>query len=77
MAARDRAAFAVLDELLARTPRLPEPLPGCGFTLGWVGFLGYELGREVDGPDRSASGHADADRTRRLGRSGPGSRPRS
>ncbi|PCN48252.1 hypothetical protein Csp2054_07460 [Curtobacterium sp. 'Ferrero'] len=57
----DRAAFAVLDELLARTPRLPEPLPGCGFALGWVGFLGYELGREVDGPDRSASGHADAD----------------
>ncbi|WIB12182.1 hypothetical protein DEJ36_15740 [Curtobacterium sp. MCPF17_052] len=56
-----RPAFAVLDELLRRTPTLDEPLPGCAFALGWVGFLGYELGREVDGPDRSADGHADAD----------------
>ncbi|NII40356.1 anthranilate synthase component 1/para-aminobenzoate synthetase [Curtobacterium flaccumfaciens] len=57
----DRPAFAVLDDLLRRTPTLHEPLPGCAFALGWVGFLGYELGREVDGPDRTADGHADAD----------------
>ncbi|PZF09377.1 hypothetical protein DEJ25_14860 [Curtobacterium sp. MCPF17_011] len=56
-----RPAFAVLDELLRRTPTLDEPLPGCAFALGWVGFLGYELGREVDGPDRTADGHPDAD----------------
>lgn len=54
-------AFAVLAELLARTPVLPEPVPGCGFALGWVGFLGYELGRESGGVDRTAEGHADAD----------------
>lgn len=57
----DRPAFAVLAELLDRTPRLPEPIAGCGFALGWVGFLGYELGRESGGPDRTADGHADAD----------------
>ncbi|ROR31254.1 anthranilate synthase component 1/para-aminobenzoate synthetase [Curtobacterium sp. JUb34] len=57
----DRPAFAVLAELLDRTPHLPEPIVGCGFALGWVGFLGYELGRESDGPDRTADGHADAD----------------
>jgi anthranilate/para-aminobenzoate synthase component I len=57
----DRAAFAVLDDLLRATPTLDEPLPGCPFALGWVGFLGYELGREADGPDRTAEGHADAD----------------
>lgn len=54
-------AFAVLDALLLRTPRLPEPVPGCGFALGWVGFLGYELGRESGGPDRTAAEHPDAD----------------
>lgn len=57
----DRPAFAVLTELLARTPVLPEPVAGCGFALGWVGFLGYELGRESGGVDRTAEGHADAD----------------
>jgi anthranilate synthase component 1/para-aminobenzoate synthetase len=57
----DRPAFAVLAELLDRTPPLPEPIVGCGFALGWVGFLGYELGRESGGPDRTADGHADAD----------------
>ncbi|WIB36859.1 hypothetical protein [Curtobacterium sp. MCJR17_043] len=57
----DRAAFAVLDDLLQRTPTLDAPVDGCAFALGWVGFLGYELGREVDGPDRTADGHADAD----------------
>ncbi|ROP74175.1 anthranilate synthase component I family protein [Curtobacterium sp. PhB115] len=57
----DRPAFTVLADLLARTPRLPEPVAGCGFALGWVGFLGYELGRESGGPDRTAEGHADAD----------------
>jgi anthranilate/para-aminobenzoate synthase component I len=57
----DRPAFAVLAELLDRTPHLPEPIVGCGFALGWVGFLGYELGRESGGPDRTADGHADAD----------------
>ncbi|WP_439694223.1 anthranilate synthase component I family protein [Curtobacterium sp. SP.BCo] len=54
-------AFAVLDDLLGRTPRLPGPVAGCGFTLGWVGFLGYELGRESGGVDRTAPSHADAD----------------
>ncbi|WP_263090501.1 anthranilate synthase component I family protein [Curtobacterium sp. RIT-PI-V] len=57
----DRPAFAVLAELLDRTPQLPEPIAGCGFALGWMGFLGYELGRESGGPDRTADGHADAD----------------
>lgn len=57
----DRPAFAVLAELLDRTPHQPEPIAGCGFALGWVGFLGYELGRESGGPDRTADGHADAD----------------
>ena len=57
----DRPAFAVLADLLARTPTLAEPVDGCGFALGWVGFLGYELGRESGGPDRTADGHADAD----------------
>lgn len=57
----DRPAFAVLDDLLAATPHLDEPLTGLGFALGWVGFLGYELGRESGGPDRTADGHADAD----------------
>ena len=57
----DRGAFAVLDDLLDRTPALEAPVPGCGFALGWVGFLGYELGRESGGPDRTADGHADAD----------------
>jgi anthranilate synthase component 1/para-aminobenzoate synthetase len=57
----DRPAFAVLADLLDRTPGLPEPVAGCGFALGWVGFLGYELGRESGGPDRTAAGHADAD----------------
>ncbi len=57
----DRPAFTVLADLLARTPQLPEPIAGCGFALGWVGFLGYELGRESGGPDRTADGHADAD----------------
>ncbi|WIE73307.1 anthranilate synthase component I family protein [Curtobacterium sp. MCJR17_020] len=57
----DRPAFAVLAGLLDRTPHLPEPIAGCGFALGWVGFLGYELGRESGGPDRTADGHADAD----------------
>jgi len=55
-----RAAFTVLDDLLTRTPALEAPVPGCGFALGWVGFLGYELGRESGGPDRAAA-HADAD----------------
>jgi anthranilate/para-aminobenzoate synthase component I len=58
---QDRPAFTVLDELVQRTPPLEEPVDGCAFALGWVGFLGYELGREVDGPDRIADGHADAD----------------
>ncbi|WP_420366780.1 chorismate-binding protein [Curtobacterium sp. L3-7] len=57
----DRPAFDVLADLLALTPRLAEPIPGLGFALGWVGFLGYELGRESGGPDRTADGHADAD----------------
>ncbi|MBT1631124.1 anthranilate synthase component I family protein [Curtobacterium flaccumfaciens] len=57
----ERPAFAVLADLLRRTPSLPEPVVGCGFALGWVGFLGYELGRESGGPDRTADGHADAD----------------
>lgn len=57
----DTPAFAVLDALLGRTPALPEPIAGCGFALGWVGFLGYELGRESGGADRTADGHADAD----------------
>lgn len=56
-----RPAFDVLADLLGRTPVLPEPIPGCGFALGWVGFLGYELGRESGGADRTADGHADAD----------------
>ncbi|WIE76607.1 anthranilate synthase component I family protein [Curtobacterium sp. MCSS17_007] len=57
----DRPAFAVLGDLLDRTPALAAPVVGCGFALGWVGFLGYELGRESGGPDRTADGHADAD----------------
>lgn len=57
----DRPAFEVLTDLLGRTPVLPEPIEGCGFALGWVGFLGYELGRESGGADRTADGHADAD----------------
>lgn len=57
----DRPAFDVLADLLGRTPALPEPIEGCGFALGWVGFLGYELGRESGGADRTADGHADAD----------------
>ncbi|NQW91089.1 anthranilate synthase component I family protein [Curtobacterium sp. VKM Ac-2861] len=57
----DLPAFTVLADLLARTPQLPEPIAGCGFALGWVGFLGYELGRESGGPDHTADGHADAD----------------
>jgi anthranilate/para-aminobenzoate synthase component I len=59
--ADDRPAFDVLADLLDRTPVLAGPVPGCGFGLGWVGFLGYELGRESGGPDRTADGHADAD----------------
>jgi anthranilate synthase component 1/para-aminobenzoate synthetase len=55
-----RSAFTVLDELLRATPRLEEPIPGCGFALGWVGYLGYELGRESGGPDRVADDHPDA-----------------
>ncbi|MBA8991444.1 anthranilate synthase component 1/para-aminobenzoate synthetase [Curtobacterium pusillum] len=57
----DRPAFDVLSDLLDGTPVLSEPVPGCGFALGWVGFLGYELGRESGGADRTADGHADAD----------------
>ena len=57
----DRPAFAVLRDLLSRTPTLEEPLPGLGFALGWVGFLGYELGRESGGADRTARRHADAE----------------
>jgi para-aminobenzoate synthetase len=57
----DRPAFVVIAELLARTPTLDEPVQDLGFALGWVGFLGYELGRESGGPDRTADGHADAD----------------
>ncbi len=57
----DRPAFTVLADLLERTPRLSEPVAGLGFALGWVGFLGYELGRESGGPDRTADEHADAD----------------
>ncbi len=57
----ERPAFDVLADLLDRTPSLAEPFPGCGFALGWVGFLGYELGRESGGADRTADGHADAD----------------
>ena len=56
-----RPAFPVLEDLLARTPHLAAPVDGCAFALGWVGFLGYELGREVDGPHRTANGHPDAD----------------
>jgi anthranilate/para-aminobenzoate synthase component I len=56
-----RPAFAVLADLLARTPHLDAPVDGCAFALGWVGFLGHELGREVDGPHRTADGHPDAD----------------
>ncbi|WIB27446.1 chorismate-binding protein [Curtobacterium sp. MCSS17_015] len=59
--AEGRPAFTVLEGLLRRTPALDAPVDGCAFALGWVGFLGYELGREVDGPDRVADGHADAD----------------
>ena len=57
----DAGAFATLGDLLARTPACTAPIAGCGFALGWVGFLGYELGRETDGPDRTAGQHADAD----------------
>ncbi|OIH97278.1 anthranilate synthase component I family protein [Curtobacterium sp. MCBA15_001] len=57
----ERPAFAVLADLLDATPTLDEPLPGLGFALGWVGYLGYELGRESDGVDRTADGHPDAD----------------
>ncbi|WP_166645538.1 anthranilate synthase component I family protein [Curtobacterium flaccumfaciens] len=58
----DRPAFDVLTDLLGSTPELPEPIAGCGFALGWVGFLGYELGRESGAvADRTAVGHADAD----------------
>ncbi|ROS74747.1 anthranilate/para-aminobenzoate synthase component I [Curtobacterium sp. PhB130] len=59
--AADEPAFTVLAELLAATPALDGPIEGLGFALGWVGFLGYELGRESGGPDRTADGHADAD----------------
>src|SRR5262245_22594441 len=38
--------FDALERLLAATPSFEEPVPGCGFALGWVGYLGYELGRE-------------------------------
>ncbi|OII05351.1 anthranilate synthase component I family protein [Curtobacterium sp. MCBA15_008] len=57
----DRSAFDVLTDLLASTPEFAEPITGCGFALGWVGFLGYELGRESGAVDRTADGHADAD----------------
>jgi anthranilate synthase component 1/para-aminobenzoate synthetase len=53
--------FAALDRLLAAGPTVEAPVPGCGFALGWVGYLGYELGRECGGPDRFADGHPDAD----------------
>ncbi|WP_306592276.1 chorismate-binding protein [Corynebacterium striatum] len=40
-------------------PRVGAPIPGCDFALGWVGYLGYEIGLEeahtafppVPGPD--------------------------
>ncbi|PZF55019.1 hypothetical protein DEJ23_12780 [Curtobacterium sp. MCSS17_008] len=57
----DRPAFTVLGDLLDSTPSVDAPVPGLGFALGWVGFLGYELGRESGGPDRTADGHADAE----------------
>ncbi|MGU3411584.1 anthranilate synthase component I family protein [Microbacterium sp. M1A1_1b] len=57
----DRPAFAVLADLLECTPTLDEPFPGFGFALGWVGFLGYELGRESGGADRTAAAHPDAE----------------
>ncbi|MFZ7088146.1 anthranilate synthase component I family protein [Curtobacterium sp. RRHDQ10] len=58
---RERPCFPALGDLLAAVPPMPEPVPGCGFALGWVGYLGYELGRESGGPDRRADGHPDAD----------------
>jgi anthranilate/para-aminobenzoate synthase component I len=57
----DPSTFDTLERLLAAGPRLDEPIPGCGFALGWVGYLGYELGRESGGPDRTADGYPDAD----------------
>lgn len=53
VASGSRGCFAVLEDLLAALPRVPEPEPDCGFALGWVGYVGYEVGREVDGPDRA------------------------
>lgn len=51
--------FAWLESMLAATrvvaPRLPFD-----FTLGWVGYLGYELKAEVGSPNRHTSPLADA-----------------
>lgn len=52
--------FAWLDRNWG-TARLeaPEGLE-CGFTLGWLGWLGYELGRESGGVDNTSSPTPDA-----------------
>ncbi|MDO5032816.1 chorismate-binding protein [Corynebacterium sp.] len=37
--------------------RVGQPIPGCDFTLGWVGYLGYELGQQCGaGPMPQAPG---------------------
>ncbi|KQO63037.1 anthranilate synthase component I family protein [Curtobacterium sp. Leaf261] len=52
--------FAVLEQVLDATPAVAgAPVPGCGFALGWIGYIGYELGREPRGPMRFADGHPD------------------
>jgi anthranilate/para-aminobenzoate synthase component I len=58
----DSEAFGVLSVVLQRTPRpLAGMIPGLGFALGWVGYLGYELGRVSGGPDRRVDGHPDGE----------------
>lgn len=54
--------FETLAAAVAAAPRIVRHrlgaasggVPECPFALGWVGYLGYECGRECDGPDRSA-----------------------
>ncbi|WP_157071353.1 anthranilate synthase component I family protein [Curtobacterium ammoniigenes] len=60
-----RSSSGIFDSLaavVAAAPRIADggvdaqpAIPDCPFALGWVGYLGYECGREGDGPDRSAS----------------------
>ena len=42
------------------TVAVPADYP-CGFALGWIGFLGYELKRETGGADLPAAGDAAPD----------------